>query len=167
MSDDIMDKTELRRGKPCWHKLEDVKMSAVNDVSVLENSAYTILRKYLRQHPSYMSLVELCHEMTLRTGIGQTFDYLTSLTGSGTLESFSIERYRAVVQYKAGYFIFQFPVAAGMVLAGIEDEQLHKEVECVTQEFGYWSHVKVTYQSSYVLRSSYIDMKYFFSCFTE
>lgn len=31
--DDIMDGSETRRGKPCWHTLKDVGLNAVNGIS--------------------------------------------------------------------------------------------------------------------------------------
>lgn len=35
--DDIMDGSPTRRGQPAWYKLEDVKLTAINDALMIEN----------------------------------------------------------------------------------------------------------------------------------
>src|ERR1700751_3035852 len=40
VADDIMDGSVTRRGKPCWYRLPDVQLDAVNDTLILEALMY-------------------------------------------------------------------------------------------------------------------------------
>src|SRR3569833_2570724 len=51
VSDDIMDASITRRGKPCWYRQEGVGMVAINDAIMLEISIYTLLRHFFRGGP--------------------------------------------------------------------------------------------------------------------
>jgi farnesyl diphosphate synthase len=82
VADDIMDGSELRRGRPCWYKRDKVGLSAINDAFFLENFIYFTLKKFLKETPFYMELVETFHEFTLYTLIGQSLDTRTSLEGN-------------------------------------------------------------------------------------
>ena len=44
VADDIMDKSEMRRGKLCWYK--KATHSAINDTYLLEQCVYKILDKH-------------------------------------------------------------------------------------------------------------------------
>lgn len=151
MYDDVMDHSDKRHGATCWYKLEDVGLSALNDATMLENSIYIILQRYFREHPAYIPLMELFHDVTLKTSIGQALDYHTSSgAGKPNLELFSMDRYRTIVLYKTAYYSFQFPVALAMYLAGMHDAELHRQAESVLLEMGHLYHVQVcTKQDSF------------------
>ncbi|GKT84957.1 farnesyl pyrophosphate synthetase [Colletotrichum tofieldiae] len=78
VSDDIMDSSITRRGKPCWYRHEGVGMVAINDAFLLESAIYSLLRKFFREHASYVDLLELFHEVTFQTELGQLCDLLTA-----------------------------------------------------------------------------------------
>ena len=69
--DDIMDESETRRGQICWYLQPDVKMNAINDGLLLEAQIYVILKKYFGSDPVYIHLLELLHEVTHQTALGQ------------------------------------------------------------------------------------------------
>ena len=54
IADDIMDASETRRGQPCWYKLPDVQLNAINDGILLESQIYRLLKRHfgLRQNQS-------------------------------------------------------------------------------------------------------------------
>jgi farnesyl diphosphate synthase len=58
-----MDSSITRRGQPCWYRVEGVNLIAVNDAFMLEACIYYLLKKHFRQHPAYVSLIELFHEV--------------------------------------------------------------------------------------------------------
>jgi farnesyl diphosphate synthase len=78
VSDDIMDSSVTRRGQPCWYRQEGVGMIAINDAFMLEAGIYILLKKYFRSHPAYVDLLELFHETTFQTEMGQLCDLLTA-----------------------------------------------------------------------------------------
>lgn len=59
-----MDASETRRGLPCWYKIEDVKLAAINDALMMENGIYIILKKYFSHTKYYLNLIELFHEVS-------------------------------------------------------------------------------------------------------
>ena len=61
--DDIMDGSETRRGQPCWYKLNDVGLMAINDGLMIENCIYHILKKHFSNEDYYVKLIELFHEV--------------------------------------------------------------------------------------------------------
>lgn len=63
--DDIMDKSETRRGQPCWYKIEEVGMISINDALMIENGIYHILKKYFSEKDYYLKLIELFHEVNI------------------------------------------------------------------------------------------------------
>ncbi|KAI9664178.1 MAG: Farnesyl pyrophosphate synthetase [Alyxoria varia] len=78
VSDDIMDHSQTRRGQPCWYLQPHVGMIAINDAFMLEGGIYVILKNKFRGHPSYAELLELFHDVTWRTEMGQCVDLLTA-----------------------------------------------------------------------------------------
>ncbi|XP_043391381.1 farnesyl pyrophosphate synthase isoform X3 [Chelonia mydas] len=65
VADDIMDFSLTRRGQPCWYKKEGIGLDAVNDSFLLESCIYQLLKKYCRQQPYYVHLLELFLEVGL------------------------------------------------------------------------------------------------------
>ncbi|CAG7727655.1 unnamed protein product [Allacma fusca] len=76
IGDDITDNSTMRRGQKCWHLNDHVKLIAVNDMVLLENICFFLLKKYFSTHPQYLNLVEAFHDSTLRLCIGQGLDLL-------------------------------------------------------------------------------------------
>lgn len=45
VADDLMDDSVTRRGQPCWFRLPEVKLIAINDSFILESCVYKILKR--------------------------------------------------------------------------------------------------------------------------
>lgn len=114
VSDDIMDSSITRRGQPCWYRQEGVGMIAINDAFILESGIYIILKKFFRDHPRYIELVELFHETSFQTELGQLCDLLTAPEDSVNLDNFSLEKYSFIVIYKTAFYSFYLPVALAL-----------------------------------------------------
>jgi farnesyl diphosphate synthase len=115
VSDDIMDSSITRRGKPCWYRHEGVGMVAINDAFMLESAIYTLLKKFFRDHPRYVDLLEIFHEVTYQTEIGQLCDLLTAPEDTVNLDNFSMDKYSFIVIYKTAYYSFYLPVALALL----------------------------------------------------
>nr|CAH7744755.1 unnamed protein product [Callosobruchus chinensis] len=108
--DDVMDKSELRRGQPCWYKQEGVGIAAINDALLVESSIYTLLRKYFSEKECYRFITELFHEITTKTIMGQSLDMMSNNPdGTPRLDLFTMNRSSAIVKYKTAYYTFQLP----------------------------------------------------------
>ena len=114
VSDDIMDGSKTRRGHPCWYLMPNVGMSAINDAFLLESAIYLLLKKYFRKEKYYIDLLELFHEVTLQTELGQSCDLLTAPEDDVDLKKFTIEKFSFIVIFKTAYYSFYLPVALAL-----------------------------------------------------
>ncbi|KAG6820016.1 hypothetical protein H0H93_006480 [Arthromyces matolae] len=141
VADDIMDSSITRRSQPCWylspapavtapssesitnsaHKHPAVGMIAINDSFMLNSSIYHLLRKHFKSHPRYIDLVDLFHDITYKTEMGQLVDLVTAPEGVVDLARFSLERHRLIVTYKTAYYSFHLPVALAMLMCNIPE----------------------------------------------
>ena len=105
-----MDSSITRRGKPCWYLAPAPKTDtsitssssykhplvgtiAINDACLLEGAIFQLLKKYFRSDPCYLNILELFHDCTYKTELGQLLDLLTASEGVVDLSRFSLERY--------------------------------------------------------------------------
>lgn len=134
MSDDIMDDSVTRRGHKCWYKMEDVGLSAINDSMMIENGIYHLLKKYFSDKEYYDKIVDLFHEVTFITTIGQLQDLKTA--GAGKVTTFNMEKYKTIVANKTAYYTFYLPVALAMHMAGFKDPEMFRQTKTILMEVG-------------------------------
>jgi farnesyl diphosphate synthase len=151
VSDDIMDSSITRRGKPCWYRHEGVGMIAINDAFMLESAIYTLLKKYFREHPRYVDFLELFHEVTYQTEIGQLCDLLTAPEDKVDLDNFSMDKYRFIVIYKTAYYSFYLPVALALYLLDLATPENLKQAEAILIPLGEYFQVQDDYLDNFGL----------------
>lgn len=151
VSDDIMDTSITRRGKPCWYRQEGVGMIAINDAFMLEAAIYTLLKKYFRSHPAYVDLIELLHETSYQTELGQLTDLLTAPEDNVDLDNFSMEKYRFIVIYKTSYYSFFLPVALALHQLNIGTEKNLKQAEDILIPMGEYFQIQDDYLDNFGL----------------
>lgn len=110
-----MDNSTTRRGQPCWHKLDNVGLTAINDALMIENAMYILLKKYFGHMDCYVDLMQLFHEITFITTCGQSLDLLNA---TKNVTSFNMDKYKTIVANKTAYYSFYLPFALAMHLAG-------------------------------------------------
>jgi len=123
VADDIMDNSITRRGQPCWYRVPKVGLVAINDAIILESCIYRILKMHFREHPAYVELLDLFHEVTHQTSHGQLLDTTTAPIGTVDLSRYTLETYMRIVTYKTAFYTFYLPVACGLHLSGVRDPQ--------------------------------------------
>ncbi|CAN0232238.1 unnamed protein product, partial [Ectocarpus sp. 4 AP-2014] len=144
VADDVMDRSLTRRGQPCWYKVPKVQEIAINDSFILEAHVFKMLKRHFAHENYYLQLVELFHDVTYRTEMGQLLD-LTSQPMDAPhdcaphpLCRFTPVRYRMIVRYKTAYYTFYLPCAIGMIYAGVKDPasyRLARDICCRIGEF--------------------------------
>ncbi|KAJ3310418.1 Farnesyl pyrophosphate synthetase, partial [Blyttiomyces sp. JEL0837] len=149
ISDDIMDASKTRRGQPCWYKVEGVGMVAINDAFIVESVIYRLLKKYFRQEECYVDLLDLFHEVTYQTELGQLMDLLTAPEEDVDLNRFSISKHAYIVEYKTAYYSFYLPIALSMHLAGIKDENAYKQALAVLLPLGEYFQIQDDFLDCY------------------
>jgi farnesyl diphosphate synthase len=149
VSDDIMDSSITRRGAPCWYRQDGVGMIAINDAFMLESGIYILLKKYFRSHPSYLPLIELFHEVTFQTELGQTCDLLTAPEDKVDLDNFSMDKYRFIVIYKTAYYSFYLPVALALHQLGLGTDKNLKTAESILIPMGEYFQIQDDYLDNF------------------
>ncbi|KAJ1328586.1 hypothetical protein BSLG_007506 [Batrachochytrium salamandrivorans] len=149
IADDIMDGSLTRRGQPCWYKKSDVGMVAINDSFIVEASIYQMLKRYFKTHSAYGDFLELFHEVTYQTELGQLMDLITAPEGDVDLGRFSIEKHAYIVEYKTAYYSFYLPIALAMRMAGITDEHVYTQARNVLLPLGEYFQVQDDYLDCY------------------
>lgn len=149
VSDDIMDSSITRRGEPCWYRQPGVGMIAINDAFMLESSIYLILKKYFRTHPAYIDLVELFHEVTFQTELGQLCDLITAPEDHVDLNNFSMEKYTFIVIYKTAYYSFYLPVALALYYLQLATPSNLKQAHDILIPLGEYFQIQDDYLDAF------------------
>ncbi|KAM0456290.1 hypothetical protein ACHAPV_007232 [Trichoderma viride] len=151
VSDDIMDGSITRRGQPCWYRQEGVGMIAINDSFLLEAGIYIILKKYFRDHPRYIELVELFHESSFQTELGQLCDLLTAPEDVVNLDNFSMEKYSFIVIHKTAYYSFYLPIALALYMLGIASPENLQTAKDILIPLGEYFQIQDDYLDNFGL----------------
>lgn len=87
-----MDSSITRRGQPCWYRIPKVGSIAVNDSFMLESAIYYLLKIHFKKESYYLDLIELFHETSYQTEMGQLIDLITAPEGDVDLNKFSLKK---------------------------------------------------------------------------
>ncbi|RMZ91497.1 hypothetical protein DV736_g1270, partial [Chaetothyriales sp. CBS 134916] len=149
VADDIMDSSITRRGEPCWYRQPGVGMVAINDAFMLESAIYLILKKHFRQHPAYLDFIELFHEVSWQTELGQQCDLITAPEDDVDLANFSMDKYSFIVIYKTAYYSFYLPVALALHYLGLASAGNLKQVHDILIPMGEYFQIQDDYLDAY------------------
>ena len=150
VADDKMDSSVTRRGKPCWYRVPGVGNTAINDAFVLEAQIYCILRRFFRTKTYYPVLLELFHETTMQTEVGQLLDLTTQpIEGPINLDLFTLKRYDSIVKYKTAFYSFYLPLALGLVVSGVTDDATLDAVRAICLQMGKYFQVQDDFLDCY------------------
>ncbi|CAD5213946.1 unnamed protein product [Bursaphelenchus xylophilus] len=114
--DDVMDNGEVRRGKPCWHRLPNIGLVAINDGLMLDQMIDLIVRETVPTHPRLYDMLRFIYETKRRSVLGELFD-----TTSKTLDECTFDRYEQIILHKTTYYTYILPIQLGFSLANRDD----------------------------------------------
>ncbi|GAA5973176.1 hypothetical protein JCM11641_006307 [Rhodosporidiobolus odoratus] len=149
VADDMMDQSITRRGQSCWYRVENVGNIAINDAFMLEAAIYFLLKKYFRQEKYYVDLLELFHETTFQTELGQLIDLITAPEDHVDLSKFSLEKHSLIVIYKTAYYSFYLPVALAMHMSGVTSPASYQAALDILLPMGEYFQVQDDYLDCY------------------
>ncbi|CAG61757.1 ERG20 [Nakaseomyces glabratus] len=145
VADDMMDKSITRRGQPCWYRVKNVNEIAINDAFMLEAAIYVLLKKHFRNDSYYVDLLELFHDVTFQTELGQLLDLITAPEDHVDLSKFSLSKHSFIVIFKTAYYSFYLPVALAMYAAGVNDSKDLKQAQDVLIPLGEYFQIQDDY----------------------
>lgn len=145
VADDVMDRSEVRRGKPCWYK--KCGLVAINDTYLMEHSIFKLIDKHFSETSYIFKLYRNFHHIIYLTAMGQELDMLASEPPEGefSLDSFTKEKYKSIVKYKTAFYSFYLPVCLGMHIVQVEDEQVFRDAESVLLKLGEFFQIQDDY----------------------
>eukprot|EP00042_Codosiga_hollandica_P002957 m.12698 g.12698 ORF g.12698 m.12698 type:complete len:440 (+) comp17633_c0_seq2:30-1349(+) len=149
VADDLMDNSITRRGQPCWYQREGVGTIAVNDSFLIEGAIYRLLKKNFSSRACYLPLIELMHEVTYQTELGQMLDLITAPPDKVDFAKFSLDKYKCIVRYKTAFYSFYLPVAMAMILAGVHDQTAYANAKEILLELGEFFQIQDDYLDCY------------------
>ena len=150
VADDKMDSSVTRRGLPCWYRMPGVGNVAINDAFVLESQIYQMLRRHFSKSPVYGTILDLFHETTMQTEVGQLLDLTTQpIEGPVDLDKFTLKRYKSIVKYKTAFYTFYLPMALGMVLCGVNDDDILAAAKEICLSMGEYFQIQDDYLDAY------------------
>ena len=141
----MMDKSITRRGQPCWYRVKNVNEIAINDAFMLEAAIYVLLKKHFRNDSYYVDLLELFHDVTFQTELGQLLDLITAPEDHVDLSKFSLSKHSFIVIFKTAYYSFYLPVALAMYAAGVNDSKDLKQAQDVLIPLGEYFQIQDDY----------------------
>ncbi|XP_071743325.1 farnesyl pyrophosphate synthase isoform X1 [Lepeophtheirus salmonis] len=146
IADDIMDGSTTRRQHECWYKKNNIGLNAINDALLLETCVYQLLRNHFKSKPYYQDCVDLFLEVNRMTTFGQSLDIMTSNKDSKpNLELYDMNRYISLVKYKTSFYSTYLPVALGMKMCGVYDNELYRQARTILLEMGHYFQVQDDY----------------------
>lgn len=136
--DDIIDKSDLRRGKPSMHKMMDnflkgyrnIKFSGSDLALVAGDIIYAMainlfLKINEKKIPKEKAMKKFS-EIVIYTGAGQ---FLELLYGAKNISRIKKEDIYKIYDLKTAYYSFSYPLSLGAVLAGEGEKELQKLFE--------------------------------------
>ncbi|KAK3928751.1 Farnesyl pyrophosphate synthase, partial [Frankliniella fusca] len=146
LADDIADQAPQRRGKPSWYTIAG--SGAVFDALLLEHCSYRLLKRHFTED-AYFYTIELFVNTVFRLCIGQNHDIHCLAAGKPKFDDFSLERYRALCEFKSGEYSFYLPTAAAMFANGLTDPLAHKAARDIASDLGYIYQIQDDYLDCY------------------
>ncbi|CAL8134388.1 unnamed protein product [Orchesella dallaii] len=135
-----MDKSDTRRGKPCWYKVDGLESLAFNDSLLLEHIVYRVITKYFEDTNLYSTIVELFLSTTYKTILGQCVDIHTGRNQA--FDGYTMDKYKAIVKYKTSYYTFNLPIGLASIIVGLKDNMMVKHLEQFALKLGYLFQVQ-------------------------
>ncbi|XP_054167092.1 uncharacterized protein LOC128964501 [Oppia nitens] len=136
MIDDIVDQSDTRFGKTCWHLLPDVGMIALNDCTLILSVVFKLAKHYFKGHPCYMDIVECIHETIENVSIGQSMDLMNtkSTNKHAQFEQYTDNCWTTISKYKEACFAILYPFKLVMTATGQTNQKdRHIIEECLVK----------------------------------
>ena len=127
--DDIIDQSQERNRRKSWYRIEDVGLSAVYDMCIIEEIAYMIIKRNLTNSHMYKHYQKEVHHGILKVHLAELIDRIHKPS------TFTMKLYDTIALYKSTNVLWQC-VALAAHLAGVTDVNNLKQMEKVCVKIG-------------------------------
>ncbi|ODM90901.1 Farnesyl pyrophosphate synthase, partial [Orchesella cincta] len=141
VADDIMDESETRRGRPCWYKVDNLGLAAINDAFLLKTIIYQVLQKNFKDESYFPKVTSMIFDVVYKTLCGQSLDTRTSLERKMEMYNAST-LFASYIKYKTSLYTYYLPIALAMTMAEINDPTLFQEVQNMALGMGHFFQVR-------------------------
>lgn len=136
--DDIIDKSDTRRGKPSMHKMFNIYLAKHKNIKFNGQDLAIVTGDilYAMAIDAFLSIKENCRRKekalkkfiaaTIFTGGGEFIELLLSLKDIGKISKQDIYR---IYDSKTAYYTFAYPLVCGATLAGAGSKQINRLIE--------------------------------------
>ena len=152
VADDIMDASITRRGEPCWYRVDENGLGALNDSLILNSLSYALMDQHFTHHPCYQEMCQLLSRIILLTDLGQSADTLVSRrTSHGDIAwpRYTLQNYLNIVKHKTAYYTTVLPVTLALYYCGCRDPEVHEKAEDILIRIGNFFQVQDDYFDCY------------------
>ncbi|KAL3997504.1 Polyprenyl synthetase family protein [Acanthocheilonema viteae] len=126
IEDDVMDEGVNRRGKPCWHRLEEIGINGINDGLLLDCMvSYT-----LRNNRVPATVINAFDEARRVTVLGQILDGDTK-----SVEDCTWQRHWAITQRKTSHYTYFTPLQIAALLTA--QPLIIEPLKSISYQLGY------------------------------
>eukprot|EP00759_Apiculatamorpha_spiralis_P022311 PhF_6_TR26598/c0_g1_i2/m.38490/K00787/FDPS; farnesyl diphosphate synthase len=151
IEDDIMDSSLTRRDQPCWYRLPGVGFSqGINDGLIIESMMYRMVRKELENHPEKYRILDLFHDATYLTTLGQFYDVTSQQVPIHNvprkpgfdINQFTVENYNRIVLHKTTYYTIRLPLSLSLAVTGTYPLIEAKELDTLSKHIGEYFQIQ-------------------------
>ena len=141
IGNDMMNNVVVRRGKQSWHTFPEVGLNAINEMIEILAGGNRLLDRFCQGHPSHKNVSVLFASQLRQTTIGECLEVLGHPPGTAQsnlkFHLLTMERLEMISKYKMATHVFSFPVRHGLYLAGLDDKELHKDIQNYFLPYGF------------------------------
>ena len=140
--DDIVDRSETRRGKQCWHLTSEGSSTCIYDAVLIKETVNDILKRYFNESNLYRALCESVFKSTFQLFIGHKLELQAAAKVRYNIDYLTPDMYRVATRYKTSPFV-RMSLEMAMYLANITDFKLHREIEEIIHKIAYLAQIRV------------------------
>ncbi|XP_022837545.1 farnesyl pyrophosphate synthase 2-like [Spodoptera litura] len=151
MVDDIVDSSQTRRGKECWHIHSGVGLGAVNDCGLLLACAFELLELYFGKEKKYGDLVKITNGTVFQICIGQHIDCLYGYSKEkNNFDKLTKEHFDNFTLLKAAVYSFKLPMLLALTLVKDRSTTFSEEAYNIDWNIGRLLQLQNDYKDIFV-----------------
>ncbi|XP_035435279.2 uncharacterized protein LOC118266038 [Spodoptera frugiperda] len=149
--DDIVDSSQTRRSKECWHIHSGMGLGAVNDCGLLLSCAFELLELYFGNEEIYSDLAKIINGTVFEICIGQHLDCSYGYSKEkNNFDKLTMEHFDSFTLIKAAVYSFKFPMVLALTLLKDRSQKFSEEAYNIDWNIGKLLQLQNDYKDIFV-----------------